>query len=242
MKSSKIKHYDWARLKSNTETRYTFMTKVKTKFEALQDMTASLSASKRCTHFETVCKETADKVIPLKPKLKKRLPWEINNICQNRNILHQASRHKKNQSTPENVRYFNESQKYLIKTYEKEQTDYVQNKIIEIHNAMCNKKADLYWEIVNEVSGRNNSNRAKLKANSVNEFNYGTFISRNYLRKPTIPTSNDKSTVTLHNELAIKIWHFTIDELKKATKTIQNGKSVGLDEIPAEVCKLGEFQ
>ena len=34
-KSSKIKHYDWARLKTNTETRYTFITQVKTKFEAL---------------------------------------------------------------------------------------------------------------------------------------------------------------------------------------------------------------
>ena len=31
---------------------------------------------------------------------------------------------------------------------------------------MCNKKSALAWKIVNEVSGRNNSNRAKLKANS----------------------------------------------------------------------------
>ena len=28
---------------------------------------------------------------------------------------------------------------------------------------MCNKKASLAWKIVNEVSGRNISNRAKLK-------------------------------------------------------------------------------
>ena len=45
-KSSKIKHYDWVRLKTDTETRESFITKVKTKFEALQDTTASLSASK----------------------------------------------------------------------------------------------------------------------------------------------------------------------------------------------------
>ena len=35
---------------------------------------ASLSTSKGYTHFETVCKETAAKVIPLKPKLKKSIP------------------------------------------------------------------------------------------------------------------------------------------------------------------------
>ena len=70
-KSSKIKHYDWARLLIDTKTRNTFITKVKTKFKALHDTTASLSASKMYTHIETVCKETAAKVIPLKPKLKK---------------------------------------------------------------------------------------------------------------------------------------------------------------------------
>ena len=52
-----------------------------------------------------------------------------------------------------------------------EQTDYVQNKIGEIKNAMCNKKSALAWKIVNEVSGRKNSNRTKLKANSGKERN-----------------------------------------------------------------------
>ena len=75
-KSSKIKHYDWARLKTDTETRDTFITIVKTKSEALQDTTASLSANKRYTHYETTAK-----VIPSKPKLKKRIPWERDNIC-----------------------------------------------------------------------------------------------------------------------------------------------------------------
>ena len=34
---------------------------------------------------------------------------------------------------------------------------------------MCNKISALAWKIVNEVIGRNNSNRAKLKANSGKE-------------------------------------------------------------------------
>ena len=48
--------------------------------------------------------------------------------------------------------------------------------------------------------------------------------------------------MAIQNKLYIKKGHFTIDELKKSTKIIQNGKSVSLDEIPAEVWKLGEFQ
>ena len=44
---------------------------------------SSLSAIRRYTHFEIAFKETSVKVIPLKPKLKKRIPWETVNICQN---------------------------------------------------------------------------------------------------------------------------------------------------------------
>ena len=40
----------------------------------------------------------------------------------------------------------------------------------------------------------------------------------------------------------IKIGLFTIQELNNATKSITNGKACGLDEIPAEVWKLTEFQ
>ena len=46
----------------------------------------------------------------------------------------------------------------------------------------------------------------------------------------------------IHNELNIKKGLFTIQELNNATKIINNGKACGLDEIPAEVWKLTEFQ
>ena len=44
------------------------------------------------------------------------------------------------------------------------------------------------------------------------------------------------------HKLNIKIGLFTIQELNNATKRINNGKACGLDEIPAEVWKLTEFQ
>ena len=62
------------------------------------------------------------------------------------------------------------------------------------------------------------------------------------LGKQSIPTSNDESTLTIQNKLDIKKGHFTIDALKNSTKSIHNGKAVGLDEIPDEIWKLGEFQ
>ena len=67
---------------------------------------------------------------------------------------------------------------------------------------MCNKISTLAWKIVNEVSGRNNSNRAKLKANSGKErIQIWNDNFKELFSKPLIPTSNDESTLTIQNEL-----------------------------------------
>ena len=47
-----------------------------------------LSANSRYNNFVKAYKESAANVIPLKPKLKKRLPWETLYIFQKREILY----------------------------------------------------------------------------------------------------------------------------------------------------------
>ena len=59
------------------------------------------------------------------------------------------------------------------------------------------------------------------------------------------PISNQTSTddhPTEYDQLDIKTGNCTSEELIKSTKSIQNGKATGLDEIPVEVWKLYEFQ
>ena len=82
-KNSKFKPYDWTRLTHDTEIRNAFIITVKNRFLSLQnsDAETTLSASTRYTYFEKACKDAANKVIPLKPKLKKRIPWETEKIC-----------------------------------------------------------------------------------------------------------------------------------------------------------------
>ena len=101
---------------------------------------------------------------------------------------------------------------------------------------MCNKISALAWKIVNEVSGRNNSNRATLKTNCGKEqIQIWNDHFKKLLSKPLIPTSNDESTFTIQNELDTKKGIFTIDELKIATKSITNGKPGGLDETSSSM-------
>ena len=53
----------------------------------------------------------------------------------------------------------------LVNSYEEEQTQYIQNKINEINNAVSNTKSALAWT-VNEVSCRKKSYKGKIKATS----------------------------------------------------------------------------
>ena len=71
---------------------------------------------------------------------------------------------------------------------------------------MGNKKSALAWKIVNEFSGRNNSNRAKLKENSGKErIQLLNDHFKKLLGKPSIPTSNFGKKL-LNNEYLLNIY------------------------------------
>ena len=125
-----------------------------------------LSANSRYEHFVLACKEIAGKVIPLKSKQKKRNPWETHEVCENRTSIQQTARLKDNQPTTENIRNCLQAQNILVNSYEEEETQYFQNKINEINNAVSNTKSALSWKAVNEVSGRKKSNKGNIKATS----------------------------------------------------------------------------
>ena len=61
------------------------------------------------------------------------------------------------------------------------------------------------------------------------------------VNKKPISTYNE-SIDQANDQLDIKTGLFTVYELRKFTKSFQNGKVVGLDEMPSEVWKLDEFQ
>ena len=131
----------------------------------------------------------------------------------------------------------------MTSAYDAEQSKYVNTKIKDIEIAAANKQSSIAWKIVNEISGRKNSNSAKLKAYSNGErikllHNHFQELLGSLLNK----TDDDEEILQIHNKLNIKIGLFTIQELNNATKSINNGKACGLDEIPAEVWKLTEFQ
>ena len=217
---------------------------MKNRFSTLQEVEiTTLSVNTRYNNFVKSCKEAYANVIPLKPKPKKRLPWKTLYICQKREILHQTAELKNSDPTQRNIKNFIGAQHSLTNMYEREKEEYVTRKIDEIQNAISFKKSTLAWKTVNEVSGRKTSNKAKLKVTSEKErIQLWHDHFKDLLGKPTqIPTYNE-STEQGNDQLDIQTGLLTAYELRQATKSIQNGKAIDLDEIPAEVWKLDEFQ
>ena len=86
--SSNVAPYDWSTLKINPKIHETFVIQLNNRFASLQESVSAPSVNSTSDNFETVCRETAKNTIPLKPKTKKRKPWESADICQKRHELH----------------------------------------------------------------------------------------------------------------------------------------------------------
>ena len=111
-------------------------------------------------------------------------------------------------------------------------------KIDEIENAVTNKKSAIAWNAINEISGRKQSNRARLKAKNDKERIMLWHSHFKELLGKKITSTRHINLDENEQDLDIKRGLFTSDELLKATKRIQHGKAVGLDEIPAEIWKI----
>lgn len=176
--------------------------------------------------------------IPQKPKKKQRIPWENNDVTEKREILKECHRQKVEKETRKNITKMKSAKKDLDKAYEAEQENYVKEKISEFEQAHNNQKSRLAWSIINEISGRKNKNTGQIKAKSPKErLKLWKNEFQNLLgNKPVI---EEAPTLKIFDELPIKTDAFDMDDLEAAIRTLKNNKATGLDEIPAEVWKIG---
>ena len=240
-KSTKTPRFDWSTLRKNNEVKSNFEIELKNRYQVLKEENDEMTTCEEYAAFEKAVHETACKIIPLKPKLKKKVPWETPEIIQCRENLKTAAENKRKKPTRANTRKYKNAQTKLKTTYEKEQCDYINSKIKEIEEAVDNKQSAIAWKIVNEISGRKKTNKAKLKAKDQNERirNWEKHFKNIYGKTPQI--IEKPTTKIVSKPLDIKTGRFDQKELNKALEKLSNGKASGLDNIPPEVWKCGAF-
>ena len=108
--------YDWSTLSSNTDIRNQYAVSVKNRFNALQVDTENPSPNTTYENFVTAHHEAATEKIPVKPKIKSRVPWESKAVIEKRECLKKPSLQKKTLPSKTNTRKFNKAQKDLATT------------------------------------------------------------------------------------------------------------------------------
>ena len=97
------------------------------------------------------------------------------------------------------------------------------------------------WETMNEVSRRESTTKAKLKAaNQPERIKLWKQHFENLLGNPP-NVMQEPITRIISKQLDIKLGSFTQEELDSVLRKIKNRKAAGLDEIPPEVWKTRQF-
>ena len=127
------------------------------------------------------------------------------------------------------------AQYQLAGIYIKEQTEYIQNQIDKIRDSVEDRQSWIAWQLINEVSRRKSTVKAKLKATNQQErIKLWKQHFENLLGNPPKVTHEPIIRI-ISKQLDTKLGPFTQKDLDSVLRKIKNWKAAGLDQIPPEV-------
>ena len=128
-KSNTNMPFDWSHLK-NTETIQKYAIALKNRFQALQEKEQPTNNSSY-KNFVLAHKEAAEQHIPKKEKIKKKAPWENEDIIEKRKIVKALAKIKNKIPTRLNKKRHQNAQKELEKAYTNLQKNMSSNKLMK---------------------------------------------------------------------------------------------------------------
>ena len=93
-----------------------------------------------------------------------RVPWEKLAVKEKRTQVKTAPKSYRKNPTKTNAIQLKKAQYQLTGIYLKEQTEYIQNQIDKIRDSVEDRQSRIAWQTINEVSRRESTTKAKLKA------------------------------------------------------------------------------
>lgn len=150
----------------DNDVKTVYTVDVKNRFHALQHLAIDDSFN---TMYENIIKanqKSAELHVPLKPKAKRRVPWENEEICRKRLLLKNAHQRIHENLTPEDIKTLEIAKNNLDGAYLNEQETYINEKVQQLEHAHANRKRRLAWFMVNEISGRKTAKSGQIKAKS----------------------------------------------------------------------------
>ena len=239
-RTTTIIHDDWAFL-NYRDIRDKYMLALRNKFDALQEKTEIRIPNDNYENFVNMHLEAAAKCIETKLRTKSRVPWETLAVREKCADVKTAPKCYRKYPTNTNAQKLKKAQYQLASIYLKEHTEYIQNQIDKIRDSVEGRQSRIVWQMINEVSRRKGTVKAKLKATNQQErIKLWKQHFKNLLGNPPKVTHEPIMRI-MSKQLHIKLRPFTLEELNSVLGKIKNRKAAGLDKIPPEVWKIRQF-
>ena len=134
--------------------------------------------------------------------------------------------YKCNRKNPTNTNALKlkKAQNELAKIYLREQTEYIKNQINKIRDSVEDRQSRIAWQMVNKVSRRKSTVKAKLKATSQEE---RIQHFENLLGNP-LKVMHESIMRIISKQLDIKLGQFMQEELNSVLRKMKIGKQQGL--------------
>ena len=218
------KHYDWALL-SNRDIRDKYVLELRNRFETLLKKREKGTPNDEYKNFVNAHLKAAANCFPTKPKTKYRVPWEMLAVREKRADRKTAFKSYRKNPTNANALKLKKAQNELASIYLKEQTEYVQNQIDKIRDSVEDRQSRIACQMINEVSRRRSTAKAKLKATNQQErIKLWKQHFENLLGNPPKVT-HEPITRIISKQLDIKQGPFTQEELDSVLRKIKNRDS-----------------
>ena len=117
-------------------------------------------------NFINVHLEAAAKFIPTKQRTKYRVPWETLAVREKHSDVKTASECNRKNPTNTNALKLKKVQNEFANIYLKEPIEYIQNPIDKIRDSVEDRQSRIAWQMINEVSKKKSTAKAKRKATS----------------------------------------------------------------------------
>lgn len=225
--------YDWEQFRCNPELQQKYSVTIRNRFEALTYNQED--AAQRYEAFVKANEETMEEVLPRMAKKKRNRRSQDQRVVDARESIRIACMHAKEGDGNTEV---TQAREKLKEAYNNILEEEVEEQIKQIEQAQENNKTKAAWRVINELTGRRSTRRGQLEGNTQEERIakwYKHF--KELLGRPPEVIDNEDEIQSVFERLPIDEGPFTMEELKRAIKTMVEGKSCGEDHIPVEVIK-----
>ena len=152
--TAKRTSFDWHCFSTSHSVRESYTVKVKNRFEALYQLEEKHSVNDLYTTMIKAQMDAAEKCIPKKKRVKKRVPWEKELVKDKRNELKKAYLKNKRLPNSDNANYLKQRKRNFKLHMTANKWNIWPRNALRLKTLQCSIRQKTTWDTINEITGR----------------------------------------------------------------------------------------